>query len=172
MYFNPGDVLLYASPYLKFNDILAHGIRLVEGSQVIHVAVYLDNNTIIEALNGKVSITYLSDLVNRTNGMVLYGVATLPDTSIKYQDIYAIASLFNNKPYGYLTDINILFQHGKCLLFPNKPWTVWFKSKKGYICSELALLIYQALLNKPFPKLACLTEPDDFLKFPWTVKKL
>ena len=171
MKFNPGDVLLYTSPHLKFKYLLAHGIRLVEGSQIIHVAIYLDNNFIIEALDGKVQIKYLPELINRTNGMVLYGTATLSNTSIVYQDIYAIASLFNNKPYGYLTDINILFQHGKCLLFPKKPWTVWFKSRNGYMCSETALLIYQALGNK-FPKLACLTEPNDLLKAPWTVTKI
>ncbi len=170
MDFIPGDVLLYTSPHLKFNDILAHGVRLIEGSQVIHVALYLGNSLIIEALNGKVSIKYLPELVNRTNGMVLYGISRLDGFNETYDSLNKIASTFNNKPYGYLTDINILFQHGKCLLFPNKPWTVWFKSKDAYMCSETVLLIYQAF-GKTFTKLACLTEPDDLLKAPWTVIK-
>ena len=170
MKFIPGQVLLYSSPHLKFNNILANGIRLIEGNKVIHVSLYLGNNFIIEALSDGVKIKYLSDLVNRDNGMVLYGISSLPNFMPTFDILTLFANIFINKPYGYLTDINILFQHGKCLLFPKKPWTVWFKSQNGFICSELILSIL-VNFNLKFPKIPALTEPDDFLSAPWVVTK-
>jgi len=168
---NPGDVLLYKSPGLHFNNLISHGVRFVEGNEVIHVALYLGNNTILEALEGGVKIKVVKDLVNRPNGLVLAYVSRLPNFSTTYARLFSIAVCYNNKPYGYLTDFNIFLQHGKCLLFPGKLWTVWFKSKNGYICSEVTQLVYETL-GKSFPKLACLTEPDDYLNFPWIVTKI
>ena len=65
----------------------------------------------------------------------------------------------------------------KTKLFPKKPWTVWFKSKKGYICSEVVLHVTQDVLQLynmpiPFKKIPALTEPDDYLSSPWKVTEL
>ena len=188
MLFNPGDVLLYTSPGLKFSNLISNGIRLVQGSEIIHVALYLGANfnghIIIEALTDGIKIKTLSDkeLHNRTikpaDGLVLYGIARLPKIQVSLANtIFAVAAeKYTPAPYGYLTDLNLFFQHGMGRLF-NKTWKMWFKSKKGYICSEVAQLVVGDVLNSfhiplPFKKVACLTEPDDFLKSPWKVTKV
>ncbi len=185
MNFIPGDILLYTAPALQFSNIIPKLIRLVEGSQVEHVAIYLGYNkghVILEALSDGVKIKTLSDteIYTRTikpaNGFVLYGVSRLQNIEVSSKNtVFTIsAAKYNQSPYGYLTDINMLLQHGKCILFPKKPWTVWFKSKKGYICSEVAQLTMGDVLELnniplPFKKIACLTQPSDYLYEPWQV---
>jgi len=186
MDFVPGDILLYTSPGLKFSNLISNGIRLVEGNKVIHVAVYLGSNAkghaIVEALPDGVKIKSLSntDIYNRVdnhaNGLTLYGIARLPNMEVSSKNtVFAVsAAKYSQSPYGYLTDVNIFLQHGKTKVFPKKPWTVWCKSKKGYICSEVAQLVVGDVLELnniplPFKKIACLTEPDDFLYYPWQV---
>lgn len=188
MMFQPGDVLLYTAPPLTFKNLISHGIRLVQGSQVEHVAIYLGANDtghiILEALSDGVNLKTLSDseIYTRTikpaDGFVLYGIARLPDMKVSLSNkVFVLsAAKYDKAPYGYLTDVNILFQHGMGRLF-NKTWKVWFKSKKGYICSEVAQLVVEDVFNLfniplPFKKIACLTEPDDYLKEPWAVIKV
>jgi len=171
--FKPGDVLLYESTGLTFKNLIAEGIRLITGNKVIHVAFYWgkkgDEHTIIEALGSVgVDVKELTDesIVNHPDGFRLFGVARLEDIpTVAYKTYDYIGS-----PYGYLTITNLMFQHGKTRLFPKKPWTTWFKSKEGYICSELCQLIVEdALPDFKFPKQAHLVEPDDYLSAPWKV---
>ena len=188
MLFNPGDVLLYTSPGLSFSNIISSCIRLIQGNEIIHVALYLGANyeghIILEALVDGVKIKTLSDreLYNRTikpaDGLVLYGIARLPNIQVSLGNtVFALsAAKYNLSPYGYLTDLNLFFQHGMGRLF-NKKWKLWFKSKKGYICSEVAQLAVGDVLTLfsvplPFKKEAALTEPDDFLSDPWKVIKV
>ena len=172
---NPGDVLLYKCPgSLELSNIFAHGIKLIEGNEIIHVALLIgftfDHYVILEALENGVRIKWVKDVINRDNGLVLDRIATIPNFQFDSKKLYAIASEFDGKPYGYLTDLNILLQHGKSRLFPNKEWTVWFKSKNGHMCSETTQLVYEAL-GMHFQKLAALTEPDDYLSTPWITNK-
>lgn len=186
--FNPGDILLYTAPHLKFSTLITNGIRLIEGSPVEHVAVYLGSSSaghqIIEALSDGVRIKILTKegIFNRVDGTAagfkLYGYSRLPNLQVEATNkVFAIsAARYDLFSYGYLTDLNLFLQHGKTRLFPKMPWTVWFKSKKGYICSEVAQLVVGDVLelnhiDLPFKKIACLTEPDDFLQEPWAVTK-
>lgn len=175
--YNSGDILLYETTAPHWSNILAQGIRLVVGNKVIHVAVYIcpfqDKHIILEALDGGVFVKVISDIINRDNGLHLYGIASLPDITFNTEALLTVACNYDSCSYGYLTDINILFQHGKCLLFPKLPWTIWFKSKNGFICSEIAQIVLK-ILNPAltFPKIPALTEPNDYLVAPWTVKKV
>lgn len=183
--FSPGDILLYTSPGLKFTNLISNGIRLVQGNKVCHVAIYLGANdyghVILEALTDGVKLKTLvgDEIYTRTEkpakGLVLYGVAKLPSIRVSLgNNVFILAAAkYNLYPYGYLTDLNLLFQHGMGRLF-NKKWKLWFKSKEGYICSEVAQLVIQDVLKLysmpvPFKKIAALTEPDDFTKAPWEV---
>jgi hypothetical protein len=187
--FNPGDILLYTSPGLKFNNLISNGIRLIQGSKVSHVALYVGANerghVILEALSDGVNLKTLvgDEIYNRklkpADGLTLCGIARLPNIKVSLGNtVFAIASAkYTQSPYGYLTDVNILLQHGKTRIFPKKPWTVWFKSKKGYICSEVAMHVIQDVLQLynmpiPFKKIPALTEPDDYLIDPWEVIEL
>lgn len=172
--FAPGDILLYEPNAFTFQNLIPEGIRLVEGNKVVHVAVYIGLAStgfyIIEAMTDGVHLKVIPDLINRSNGFKLYGTASLPNQKFNFTDLWSEAHKYDDKPYGYLTDGNLLLQHGMSRLFPNRPWQVWFKSKKGFICSELALLIISKFCNNfTFPKVPALTEPDDFLKSPWVV---
>ena len=76
--------------------------------------------------------------------------------------------------HGFLTAFNLFLQHGKTLFFPSRSWTSWFKTNHGYICSEVTQLVLEDLIrfNRipfTFPKAACITEPDDYLKEFWDV---
>ena len=131
--FNPGDILLYTAPALKFSNLIAKTIGLIEGNPVQHVAVYLGSNSaghqIIEALSDGVRIKVLprENLFNRVDGKAagfkLYGVSRLKDLQIQSTDkIFAIsAAKYDLFPYGYLTDFNLFLQHGKTRLFPKLP---------------------------------------------------
>lgn len=186
--FSPGDILLYTSPGLKFTNLISNGIRLVQGNKICHVAIYLGANdcghVILEALTDGVNIKTLvgDEIYVRTgklaSGLVLYGIAKLPSIRVSVgSNVFVLAATkYHLSPYGYLTDLNLLLQHGMGRLF-NKPWKVWFKSKKGYICSEVAQLVMQDVLKLynmrvSFKKIAALTEPDDFTKAPWQVTKV
>ena len=184
--FGPGDILLYTAPTLKLSNLIAKGVGLVEGNKVHHVAIYLGaddkRHTILEALSDGVKIKTLDDncIYTRTDGkamgFTLYGFSKLPKIQVSVgNNVFAFsAAKYDGSSYGYLTNINILLQHGKCRLFPKKPWTIWFKSKKGLICSEVAQLVIKDVLDLykmdlPFKKEAALTEPDDYLYAPWEV---
>jgi hypothetical protein len=183
--FSPGDILLYNSPGLKFTNLISNGIRLVQGNRVCHVAIYLGANerghVILEALTDGVKLKTLvgDEIYTRTQkpakGLVLYGVASLPNIKVSFgNNVFALAAAkYDLEPYGYLTDLNLLLQHGMGRLF-NKKWKIWFKSKRGYICSEVAQLVIKDVLQLynmpvPFEKPAALVEPDDYTKAPWKV---
>jgi hypothetical protein len=170
--FQPGDILLYHAEALKISNIVPRLIRLITGNKVTHVALYLGEvdkkHIILDALSNGIYIKEMSNIINRDDDFNLYGIARLPIEKDLYGRFYDEALKFNNKPYGILTIINLLFQHGKTV-FTNKEWTTWFKSKKGYICSEVCQLVYENVVNTQFPKKANLTEPDDYLTNPWKV---
>lgn len=179
--FSPGDVLLYQAPAIKLSNTFPELIRLITGNKVIHVALYLGYNNghvILEALSDGVNIKTLgnTEIYDRVNGFKLYGISRLPNISISSNNIVFMvaAAKYNKSPYGYLTILNLLFQHMKTRIFPKLPWTVWFKSKHGYICSEVSRLVLQDVLEinnikLPFLKPAAVTEPDDYLAAPWKV---
>ena len=180
--FKPGDILLYTAPALKFDNIVPRLIRVITGNKVTHVAVYLgminESHIVIEALSDGVKIRTYSDkgIRDREDDFKLYGIAKLPNLDInpKNKTFAVAASSYTQVPYGYLTILNLLLQHGRGWIFPKKPWTVWFKSKRGYICSEVAQLVIADVLklnniNITFPKPAAVTEPDDYLVSPWKV---
>ena len=172
--FSTGDVLLYTAPRLTFANLVPRLIRLVTGNKVTHVALYIDtdeDNThiILEALFDGVYIKILSEaeLYERMNGFKLYGTARLPDVTINPNTLASFAMRYNQKKYGLLTILNLLLQHGKTRLFPKKEWSVWFKSKDAYTCSELTQLALEEYF-KP-TKAAALVEPDDYLGSPWKI---
>lgn len=175
--FNPGDVLLYAAPAWKFSNLIPKGIQLVTGNKVTHVVLYLcqeyDKHVVLDASTKGIYTLKMSEaeLYNRMDYFQLYGIARLNnfDYLSHQNNIIRISSRFFAKNYGYLTILNLLFQHGMGRLF-NKEWKVWFKSNDSYICSEMVQLVYE-ILGFKFNKPACLTEPDDFLSPPWTVIK-
>ncbi|MCI4435893.1 MAG: hypothetical protein JHC33_03675 [Ignisphaera sp.] len=182
--FKPGDVLLYTAPALKFSNIIPRLIRLATGNKVTHVAVYLGTNeyghVILDALSNGVKLKVMSEseIFDRKDDFKLYAISRLPECEAfsKSSVFMFSAAKYANTHYGYLTILNILLQHGKGRLF-NKPWSVWFKSKKGYICSEVCQLVIEDVLrlNKirvPFTKIAAITEPDDYLSAPWKVIEL
>lgn len=168
--FQPGDVLLYQAEALKVSNIIPRLIRLITGSKVTHVSLYLgevnQKHIILDALSDGVYIKEMSNILNREDDFNLYGIARLPMDKDLYGRFYDIAQAFNNKPYGILTIINLLLQHGKALI-TNKEWTTWFKSKRGYICSEVCQLVIKTAVDVTFDKPSNLTEPDDYLKYPW-----
>jgi hypothetical protein len=178
--FKPGDVLLYkAKSYLKFSTIIPKIIQLCTGNEVTHVALYLgstkDGHIILDALTNGILLKTLSneEIYNRKDDFILHGIARL-EGIIPTSDIIIEASIYSRNPYGFLTIINLLLQHGKTRLFPKKLWTTWFKSKNGHICSEVCQLVLENLLQEnkfivPFTKKAHLTEPDDYLVLPWKV---
>ena len=183
--FKPGDILLYTAPALKFDNIVPRLIRVITGNKVTHVAVYLgsidESHIVIEALSDGVKIRTYSDagLRDRKDDFKLYGIARLPNIEVEANNkVFALsAAAYTQTPYGYLTIVNLLLQHGRGWLFPKKPWTVWFKSKKGYVCSEVAQLVITDVLKLnniaiSFPKPAAVTEPDDYLVSPWEVIEL
>ena len=174
--FNPGDVLLYEAPAWQFKNFFAKCIQLIQGNDVIHVALYLkpsgSNHIILEALTDGVKIKTMStnELRNRSNGFVLFGTSRLKENSSCFDAgmVFIDSFVYNGRSYGFLTDFNLFLQHGKTKLFKKLPWTVWFHSKDKYICSEVTQLVLESVLEynlkpNPFPKKACLTEPDDYL---------
>ena len=172
--FSPGDVLLYEAPSLTFANLVPRLIRLVTGNKVTHVALYIepeldDNHFILEALFDGIAIKTISEaeLYNRLNGFKLKGVARLPNVIVNRNALASFAIRHNNKKYGLLTILNLLLQHGKTRLFPKKEWSVWFKSKDAYTCSELTQLALEEYF-KP-TKAAALVEPDDYLGSPWKI---
>lgn len=178
--FKPGDVLLYESqPGLKFGTVIPKLIQLCTGNKIMHTALYLgctsEGHVILDALADGVLLKTFSEseLYLRPEELVLSAVARL-EANIPLLDVMSKASKYSLKPYGFVTITNLLLQHGKTRLFPKKSWTTWFKSKNGYICSEVCQLVLEELLREnkqpiPFPKLANLTEPDDYLSAPWKV---
>lgn len=169
--YKSGDVLLYESTGLTFKNLIAESIRLITGNRVIHVAFYWgtrgERHTIVESLGSVgVDVKELTDeeLVNHPDGFRLFGISRLEGAPMVVYKTYD----YIGSHYGYLTIINLMFQHGKTRLFPKRPWTTWFKSRDGYICSELCqLIVEQAIPDYKFPKLAHLVEPDDYLTAPW-----
>jgi hypothetical protein len=182
--FKPGDVLLYTAPAWKFSNIIPRLIRLTTGNKVTHVAVYLGTNdighVILDALSSGVKLKVLpeAELYNRKDDFKLHAIASLPECEPLSKGVVFMysAAKYSSTRYGYLTIINLLLQHGMGRFF-NKPWVVWFKSKKGYICSEVSQLVIEDVLRlnnipTPFKKLAAITEPDDYLVAPWKVIEL
>jgi hypothetical protein len=182
--FKPGDVLLYTAPAWKFSNIIPRLIRLATGNKVTHVAVYLGPNdkghVILDALASGVKLKVLSEteLYDRKDDFKLCAIASLTECAIleKSSVFMYSAAKYSRTSYGYLTIFNLLLQHGKGRL-SNKPWSVWFKSKNGYICSEVSQLVIEDVLRLnqipiPFKKPAALTEPDDYLSAPWKVIEL
>lgn len=139
--FQPGDVLLYHAEALKISNIIPRLIRLITGNKVTHVALYLgevnQKHIILDALSDGIYVKEMSNIINREDDFNLYGIARLPIEKDLYGRFYEEALKVNNTPYGILTILNLLLQHGKTLIFPKKQWTTAFKSKKGYICSEV-----------------------------------
>jgi len=172
--FSTGDVLLYTAPRLTFANLVPRLIRLVTGNKIVHVALYIepeinDKHFILEALFDGVYIKAYSEaeLYERMNGFKLYGVARLPNVTVNANALVSFAMRYNNKKYGILTILNLLLQHGKTRLFPRKKWSVWFKSKDAYTCSELTQLALEEYFNPA--KAAALVEPDDYLGKPWKI---
>ena len=183
--FQPGDVLLYTAPALKFDNIVPRFIRVITGNKVTHVAVYLgmvnENHLVVEALSDGIKIRTYSEttIADRKDDFKLYGIARLPNLEVDFKNkIFAVsAAKYTHAPYGYLTILNLLLQHSRGWIVPKKPWVVWFKSKKGYVCSEVAQLVIGDVLElnnipSPFKKPAAVTEPDDYLVSPWEVIKV
>lgn len=177
--FKPGDILLYKSePALKFSTVIPKLIQLSTGNNVTHVALYLGTvpggYLVLDALAGGILLKTLSgdEIYKRKDGFILYGIASL-DIDIPYSNLLREAVKYSRKPYGFITIFNLLLQHGKTRLFPDKSWTTWMKSKDGYICSEVCQLVLESVLQEyikpPFIKKANLTEPDDYLVAPWKV---
>lgn len=180
--FKPGDVLLYEAPAWKFANVIPKIIRLITGNKITHVALYLGINdkghVILDALSRGIEVKTMSEteLYDRhKDDFKLYAVATLPEITIDSSNVVFMfaAAKYTKVPYGFKTIFNLLLQHGMGRLF-NKPWKVWFKSKKGYICSEVTQLVVEDVLRLnqikiPFTKNASLTEPDDYLSEPWKV---
>lgn len=179
--FISGDVLLYSAPNWKFITIFPKLIQLITGNKVTHVALYLgikegtDLHLILEALDNGVYIKAFTEeeLHTRSNGFILCGVARLPQLP---QNVIALwpAAKYTTKPYGILTILNLLCQHGKTRIFPKKSWSVWFKSKNAYICSEVTQLVLEDILRVAqvkytFNRPACLVEPDDYLSSPYEI---
>ena len=182
--FKPGDVLLYTAPALKFSNIIPRLIRLATGNKVTHVAVYLGKNdtghVILDALSNGVQLKVMSEdhLYDRQDDFKLCAIASLDECKpLSSSSVFMFsAAKYASTRYGYLTIFNLLLQHGKGRIF-NKPWSIWFKSKKGYICSEVSQLVIEDVLrlnqiSVPFKKPAAITEPDDYLSDPWKVVEL
>lgn len=181
--FKPGDILLYqAVSALKFSTIIPRIIQLITGNKITHVALYLGcingNHIILDALANGILVKSLSntEIYNRKDDFKLYGISQL-DIEIPITNIMIEACIYSRKPYGFATIFNLLFQHGKTRLYPTKPWTTWFKSKNGYICSEVCQRVLENLLIEnniklPFIKESNLTEPDDYLVAPWKVTEV
>ena len=181
--FKPGDVLLYQAPAWKFSNIIPKLIQFITGNKVTHVALYLgcslDGHLVLDALAGGILIKTMSEfeLWSRKDDFTLYGIARLPEThNINPARAFIIleAAKYSRKSYGFLTILNLLLQHGKTRLFPSKAWTTWFKSQDAYICSELCQIVLEDVfvevkLKSPFMKESNLTEPDDYLSYPWQI---
>jgi hypothetical protein len=181
--FKPGDVLLYeAAPAWKLANIIPKLIRLITGNKITHVALYLGTNenghVILDALSNGIKIKTMSEIElydRHMDDFKLYGIASLPNLKIDPSNtvFMYVAAKYALHPYGFKTIFNLLLQHGMGRLF-NKPWKIWFKSKRGYICSEVTQLVMEDVLrlnqiNILFTKNASLTEPDDYLSSPWVV---
>jgi hypothetical protein len=180
--FKPGDVLLYEAPAWKFSNIIPRLIRLITGNKIIHVALYLGTNeeghVILDALSNGIKIKTMSEIElydRHIDDFKLYGIASLPSLKIDPTNMVFmyVAAKYAPRPYGFKTIFNLLLQHGMGRFF-NKPWKIWFKSKRGYICSEVTQLVMEDVLrlnqiNIPFTKNASVTEPDDYLSSPWVV---
>lgn len=181
--FETGDILLYqAVSAFKFSTIIPKLIQLITGNKITHVALYLGqtngNHVILDALANGILIKTLSntEIYNRKDDFKLYGISQL-NVEIPVTNLMVEACVYSRKPYGFTTIFNLLLQHGKTRLYPNKQWTTWCKSKDGYICSEVCQKVLEALLSEnhiksPFIKKANLTEPDDYLIAPWKVTEL
>ena len=171
--FSTGDVLLYTAPRLTFANLVPRLIRLVTGNKIVHVDLYIGpdhgNHVILEALFDGVRLRTFSEaeLYERMNGFKLHSTAKLPNVEISPVTLMAIAVNYEGKKYGYLTILNLLLQHGKTRLFPNKQWSILFTSKDAYTCSQLTQLALEDYFNPLKP--AALVEPDDFLARPWRV---
>lgn len=179
--FIPGDVLLYTAPKWNFSTVYSKIIQLITGNRITHVALYLavssipGKHLILEALSTGIHIKTVTEdeIYIHEDGFVLCGISrllVLPTNPV----LLWSAAKYNTKPYGILTIINLLLQHGKTRLFPNKSWTSWFKSKNAYICSEVTQLVLEDVLKAnqikySFKKDACLVEPDDYLSAPFKV---
>jgi hypothetical protein len=179
--FRPGDVLLYTATAWKFSNIIPRLIRVVTGNKVTHVSVYLGANeyghVILDALSNGVKLKVMKEdeLFDRKDDFKLYGIASLLECEAfsKSSVFMYAAAKYSSTSYGYLTAFNLFLQHGKGRFF-NKPWSIWFKSKRGFICSEVNQLVIEDVLRlnnipTPFKKPAALTEPDDYLVSPWKV---
>ena len=117
MLFNPGDILLYTSPGLKFDNLISNAIQLIQGSKVCHVAMYIGANerghVILEALVDGVNLKTLVDneiyvrKIKPADGLVLCGIARLPNIGVSLNNtVFAVAaSKYTENPYGYLTDL-------------------------------------------------------------------
>lgn len=174
--FKPGDVLLFCGRAWTFKNLMSKCIRLVTGNEITHVALYLkpfeDKHVILEALSNGVLIQVLTtaELYYKSNGDRLQGISRLLIAKDKdLSQVFTHAYPYHGKKYAYLTDVNLLLQHGKTRIFPKRPWTIWFKSDKSkFICSEVTQLVLEKALmelnvNPPFLKIPALTEPDDYL---------
>lgn len=183
--FKSGDILLYAAPTLKFSNIIPRLIRLITGNEVIHTAIYLksdgnNSNLVLDALPSGIYIKTFTDaeLLNRLDDLKLYGIAYLPNLFINSSNtICLVAAKYAYHSYGYFTIINLLLQHLKTRIFTSSLFSIAFKSKDAYICSEVCRLVVDDVLRlnnipSPFNKLPALTEPDDYLKHPWEIIKL
>lgn len=173
--FLPGDILLYDAPAIRFNNIIPRLIRLITGNRVTHVALYLGElrgkHIILDALSDGIYVKDMDDIVSRDDGFKLYGISRLENQS--HSGMYlTLAQQYNKSPYGILTILNLLLQHGYGRLFPHRAWKTWFRSEKGYICSEVCQLVVEDVESIKFPKPANLTEPDDYLSYPWIVTKV
>ena len=166
-----GDILLYKSATgFKFSTLVPELIRLCTGNKIIHTAMYLGEQEgkplIIESAGNGVNLYRLNDVMYRQY-YTLVAIARLPNLP---KEAYAYKTYrYVGAHYGVLTIINILFQHGKCRIFPKRPWTTWFKSSEAYICSELCQRLVEDVTSMTFPKPAHLVEPDDFLAYPWEI---
>lgn len=176
MQFKPGDVLLYEVPGTGIYTIVPKLIRLCTGNKIVHVALYIGmdrgNHLILDAQAYGIRIMAFQDIINRPDGFKLSAVANLECIDKPAYDYLEVAYNYCEKPYGILTIFNLFLQHGKTRLFPKSKWSTWFKSKKGYICSEVCQLVVEEVLETKFPKPANLTEPDDYLSAPWKVTYL
>lgn len=177
--FQPGDILLYGVNLLTCKNIVPRLIQLIQGSTVIHVAIYVNkdeqgNHIICEALlcDGVTKKVFTeTTIITRPDGFILLGTKRHPEIK-NVINLDKIVAKYIGKKYAKLTIINILFQHGMSRILTKRVWTNWFTSKDAFICSQLALTIIEDVLKEnnipyTFTKVPSLTEPDDYLKNPW-----
>ena len=163
-----GDVLCYT--YRTHQSIFARGIRLITGSQFVHVGVVLETPSgmiILEQLGERAF--NLKDLYHSMPGEDVFAVRP------RFTPFAATYGLIDRSDYGYLAIVDCLLNHALARLtfgaWKYRPVISRLQPNR-VMCSTLVAQVLKLPLFAPWCKHTAVVEPDDFFNHTETFEHL